>query len=320
MEISRAGKVWFIRMLTDTEIREMTEEIRRLAKEKDALILAHYYQRLEVQMAADIFGDSFELAKKAKLAENRMVVFCGVRFMAESAKILNPGKKVLLPAPDAGCPMADMVTPDDVLALREKYPDAAVVCYVNSSAATKAVSDICCTSSNAVKVVKSLPNKQIIFVPDKNLGGYVARLVPEKEFILHNGFCPTHRNITAAEVDKAKAEHPGALFAVHPECEDEVVAKADFVGSTSQIIDWCVKTDAEEFIIGTEVGVVDRLSYYHPEKKYHLLTPFLVCPNMKKTELPDVLETLRDEKNEVTMTEEEIEAAKRPLERMVAIK
>ncbi len=293
MEISRAGKVWFIRMLTDTEIREMTEEIRRLAKEKDALILAHYYQRLEVQMAADIFGDSFELAKKAKLAENRMVVFCGVRFMAESAKILNPGKKVLLPAPDAGCPMADMVTPDDVLALREKYPDAAVVCYVNSSAATKAVSDICCTSSNAVKVVKSLPNKQIIFVPDKNLGGYVARLVPEKEFILHNGFCPTHRNITAAEVDKAKAEHPGALFAVHPECEDEVVVKADFV---------------------------DRLSYYHPEKKYHLLTPFLVCPNMKKTELPDVLETLRDEKNEVTMTEEEIEAAKRPLERMVAIK
>ncbi|MCI8387438.1 MAG: quinolinate synthase NadA [Clostridiales bacterium] len=307
-------------MLSKDEIKQLSDEILRLKKEKDALILAHYYQRLEIQQVADIFGDSFELSKKAKLAENRLVVFCGVRFMAESAKILNPDKKVLLPAVDAGCPMADMVTPEDVLELRAKYPEAAVVCYVNSSAETKAVSDICCTSSNAIKVVKSLPNRQIIFVPDKNLGAYVAKFVPEKEFILHSGFCPTHRNITAAEVDKAKAEHPNALFAVHPECEDEVVAKADFVGSTSQIIDYCVNTDAPEFIIGTEVGVVDRLAYYHPEKKYHLLTPYLVCPNMKKTELSDVLAVLRDESNEVIMTQEEIEAAKAPLERMVAIK
>lgn len=307
-------------MLTTEEIKTISDEILRLKKEKNALILAHYYQRLEIQQAADIFGDSFELSKKAKLASERLVVFCGVRFMAESAKILNPAKKVLLPAPDAGCPMADMVTPEDVLALRERYPDAAVVCYVNSSAATKAVSDICCTSSNAVKVVRSLPNERIIFVPDKNLGGYVAEQIPEKRFILHNGFCPTHRNITADEVAKARAAHPEALFAVHPECEKEVVERADFVGSTSQIIDWCVKTDAPEFIIGTEVGVVDRLAYYHPEKKYHLLTPFLVCPNMKKTELTDVLETLRDEKNEVVMTEEEIAAARMPLERMVAVK
>lgn len=307
-------------MLTTEEIKTISDEILRLKKEKNALILAHYYQRLEIQQVADIFGDSFELSKKAKLASERLVVFCGVRFMAESAKILNPSKKVLLPAPDAGCPMADMVTPEDVLALRERYPDAAVVCYVNSSAATKAVSDICCTSSNAVRVVRSLPNEQIIFVPDKNLGGYVAEQVPEKKFILHNGFCPTHRNITADEVTKAREAHPNALFAVHPECEKEVVERADFVGSTSQIIDWCVKTDAPEFIIGTEVGVVDRLSYYHPEKKYHLLTPFLVCPNMKKTELTDVLETLRDEKNEVVMTLEEIEAARLPLERMVAVK
>ena len=307
-------------MLSTDEARALTDEILRLKNEKDALILAHYYQRLEVQQAADIFGDSFELSKKAKLAANRLVVFCGVRFMAESAKILNPDKKVLLPAANAGCPMADMVTPEDVLALRAKYPDAAVVCYVNSSAETKAVSDICCTSSNAIKVVRSLPNRQIIFVPDKNLGAYVAKFVPEKEFILHNGYCPTHRNITAAEVEEAKAAHPGALFAVHPECEDEVVAKADFVGSTSQIIDYCVRTDAPEFIIGTEVGVVDRLRFYHPEKKYHLLTPYLVCPNMKKTELSDLLAALRDEVNEIVLTPEQIEAAKAPLERMVAIK
>ena len=307
-------------MLSTDEARALTDEILRLKNEKDALILAHYYQRLEVQQAADIFGDSFELSKKAKLAANQLVVFCGVRFMAESAKILNPDKKVLLPAANAGCPMADMVTPEDVLALRAKYPDAAVVCYVNSSAETKAVSDICCTSSNAIKVVRSLPNRQIIFVPDKNLGAYVAKFVPEKKFILHSGYCPTHRNITAAEVEEAKAAHPGALFAVHPECEDEVVAKADFVGSTSQIIDYCVRTDAPEFIIGTEVGVVDRLRFYHPEKKYHLLTPYLVCPNMKKTELSDLLAALRDEVNEIVMTPEQIEAAKAPLERMVAIK
>lgn len=300
--------------------RELSDEILRLKKEKDALILAHYYQRLEIQKVADIFGDSFELSKKAKLADNRLIIFCGVSFMAESAKILNPTKKVVLPRADAGCRMANMVTPEDILALREKYPEAAVVCYVNSSAATKAVSDICCTSSNALKVVKSLPNRQIIFVPDKNLGGYIAKLVPEKEFILHSGFCPTHKNITAEEVERAKAEHPGALLAVHPECEAEVLERADFIGSTSQIIDYCVKTDSPEFIIGTEVGVVERLSFYHPEKKYHLLTPWLVCSDMKKTELSDVLHALETEEHEIVMTDEEIEAARLPLERMVAIK
>ena len=306
--------------MTNDNIRELSEKILRLKKEKNALILAHYYQRLEIQQVADIFGDSFELSKKAKLAENELIIFCGVSFMAESAKILNPTKKVVLPRADAGCRMANMVTPEDILELRGKYPDAAVVCYVNSSAATKAVSDICCTSSNALKVVKSLPNKRIIFVPDKNLGGYISKLVPEKEFILHSGFCPTHRNITADEVAKAKAAHPGALFAVHPECEEEVLEKADFIGSTSQIIDYCVKTDAPEFIIGTEVGVVERLEYYHPEKKYHLLTPYLVCSDMKKTELTDVLKALETEEYEIHMTDEEIEAARLPLERMVAIK
>ena len=305
--------------MTSDNIKELSDEILRLKKEKNALILAHYYQRLEIQQVADFFGDSFELAKRAKNAENELIIFCGVSFMAESAKILNPTKKVVLPRADAGCRMANMVTPEDIRSLREKYPDAAVVCYVNSSAATKAVSDICCTSSNALKVVKSLPNRQMIFVPDKNLGGYISKLVPEKEFILHSGFCPTHRNITADEVAKAKAAHPGALFAVHPECEEEVLEKADFIGSTSQIIDYCVKTGGKEYIIGTEVGVVERLEYYHPEKKYHLLTPYLICSDMKKTRLSDVLYALETEEHEIHMTDEEIEAAKQPLERMVAI-
>ncbi len=306
--------------MTSDNIKELSDEILRLKKEKNALILAHYYQRLEIQQVADFFGDSFELAKRAKNAENELIIFCGVSFMAESAKILNPTKKVVLPRADAGCRMADMVTPEDIKSLRERYPDAAVVCYVNSSAATKAVSDICCTSSNALKVVKSLPNRQIIFVPDKNLGGYISKLVPEKEFILHSGFCPTHKNITPDEVEKAKAAHPGALLAVHPECEEEVLSCADFIGSTSQIIDYCVKTGGKEYIIGTEVGVVERLEYYHPEKKYHLLTPYLICSDMKKTRLSDVLNALETGEHEIHMTDEEIEAARLPLERMVAIK
>ncbi len=299
--------------------RAITEEILRLKKEKDALILAHYYENLEIQQIADIIGDSFELSKKARLAENRLIVFCGVRFMAESAKILNPGKTVLLPRPDAGCRMADTVTAQDVRALKEKNPDAAVVCYVNSSAEVKAVSDICCTSSNALKVVKSLPQTRIIFVPDKNLGAYTAAQVPEKEFILHSGCCPVHRNIRPEAVYAARAEHPGAKFAVHPECEPEVTALADFAGSTSQIIDYCIRSDASEFIIGTEVGVVDRLTHYHPEKKFYLLDTGLVCADMKKTELSDVLAVLRDETNEILLTPEQIEAARAPLARMMAV-
>lgn len=305
---------------TDANISELKEKILRLKKEKDALILAHYYQRLEIQQIADIYGDSFELSKKAKAAKNRLIIFCGVKFMAESAKILNPDKKVVLPRADAGCRMADMVTPEDILALREKFPEAAVVCYVNSSAATKAVSDICCTSSNAIKVVGSLPNKQIIFVPDKNLGAYVAKAFPEKRFILHSGFCPTHKNITKEEAESAKALHPNAMLAVHPECENEVLELADFIGSTSQIIEYCNKTDSKEFIIGTEVGVVDRLRFYHPEKEYHLLTPYLLCGDMKKTELSDVLNALETEEHEIFMTDNDMEAARLPLERMVAIK
>lgn len=295
-------------------------EILRLKAEKNALILAHYYENLEIQQIADCFGDSFELAKKARAAENPLVIFCGVRFMAESAKILNPAKKVLIPRMDAGCPMADMVTPADVMRLRGEYPDAAVACYVNSSAAVKAVSDICVTSSNALKICASLPQKQIIFVPDKNLGTYVKDKLPEKEILLYSGYCPIHRGVTVSEAKAAKAAHPYALFAVHPECEADVAALADFVGSTSQIIDFCVKSDAASFIIGTERGVVDRLEYYHPEKTYHLLAPSLVCTDMKKTTLSDVLTALRDETGEILLSDEAITGARASLERMVAVK
>ena len=306
-------------MPNNDNIQTLCDEIQRLKREKDALILAHYYQRLDVQLIADIYGDSFELSKKARLSDKKLAIFCGVSFMAESVKILNPEKTVLLPEPSAGCRMADMVTAADVVALREKYPDAAVVCYVNSSAETKAVSDICCTSSNAVKVVGSLKNKQIIFIPDKNLGAYVAKFLPDKEFILHSGWCPIHHGITTDEVKAAKNEHPGALVTVHPECEPEVSALADYVGSTSQMIGFCEKSVAKEFIVGTEVGVVERLNYYNPDKKFHLLTPHTVCDDMKKTTLKSVLAALRGEVDEVTLTKEQIEAAKLPLERMMQI-
>ncbi len=298
----------------------LTEEILRLKREKDALILAHYYESLELQLLADIVGDSLELSRKAKLAENRLVVFCGVRFMAESAKILNPAKKVVLPVADAGCPMADTITPEDILELRKKYPDATVVCYVNSTAETKAVSDICCTSSNAVKLVRSLDAKRVIFVPDRNLGAYVKANVPEKEVITFDGGCPIHNSVTEAEVLAAKAAHPNALVASHPECPKAVLDHSDYVGSTAQILDFVAASDAEEFIIGTEVGVVDRLNHFAPGKKYHLLTDRLTCADMKKTTLADLYRALAEETHEIHMTDSEIEAAKLPLERMLAIK
>ena len=307
-------------MPTKEEKQALIDEILRLKKEKDALILAHYYQDLAIQQIADIVGDSFELAKKAKQAENRIIVFCGVEFMAESAKLLNPNKKVLLPRHDAGCLMANMALPEYVLEFKSKYPDAAVVCYVNTFASTKCIADICVTSSNAVKICRSIENKRIIFVPDENLGAYVASQVPEKEFILYDGYCPIHKRVTPEQADVVKAAHPGAKLCVHPECGAAVCAKADFVGSTSQILDYCINSADKEFIIGTEVGVVDRLEYYHPEKKYYLLSPSLVCVDMKKTTLADVLASLRDESGEVVMSDKMIKAAGAPLEKMVAVK
>lgn len=298
-------------------MNELHEQIMKLKPEKDALILAHYYQRLEVQDVADMVGDSYALAKYAREATQGTIILCGVRFMAESAKILSPDKTVYLPASDAGCPMADMVTPEDVLSLRQKHPEAAVVCYVNSSAAVKSVSDICCTSSSAVRIVRSLPQRQIIFVPDQNLGAFVAGQVPEKEIILFAGFCPTHHRIGAEDAKMAKRAHPHAIFLAHPECRAEVLEYADFIGSTAGILDFARSSDADEFIIGTEVGVVEILQRELPEKKILSVKSAFVCPNMKKTRLEDVLRCLQGDVAPVELSPEELNGARLSLERMV---
>jgi quinolinate synthase len=293
------------------------ECIQQLKKERNALVLAHLYQRGEIQDMADFVGDSFDLSRRASQTQADVIVFCGVYFMAESAKILNPEKTVLLPVLEAGCPMADMVTAEDVLRLKERYPQAAVACYVNSSAEVKAASDICCTSSNAVRIVRSLPQKQVIFVPDRNLGSFVALNVPEKEIILFQGFCPTHERVTMEDVQKAREARPDALVLVHPECPPAVVAAADFAGSTAQILEYAGKSDCMEFIIGTEEGLLHRLNKLNPEKRFWLLSPRLFCPNMKKTSLDDVLYSLENNVYSIALDEETEKRARHSLERML---
>lgn len=300
-------------------MNELQEKIISLKKKSNTLILAHYYQRLEVQDIADAVGDSFKLAKLAQEATQDKIILCGVRFMAESAKILNPDKTVYLPAPLAGCPMADMITPEDVLKLREKYPESAVVCYVNSSSAVKAVSDICCTSSSAEKVVRSLPNKQIIFVPDRNLGSYVAKQIPEKEFILYEGFCPVHNTITSCEAESFKRTHPHAKILVHPECRAEVLKHADYIGSTAGILKYARNSDAKAFVIGTELGVYEILKREMPDKEILILRDEFICKNMKKTELSDILACLEGKRDPIEMDGEEMDKARVCLERMVNV-
>ena len=300
-------------------MNELQEKILKLKKERNTLILAHYYQTLPVQDIADFVGDSFALAKLAQNATQDTIIMCGVRFMAESAKILNPNKTVSLPSEDAGCPMADMLTPEDVLTLRRKYPEAAVVCYVNSSASVKAVSDICCTSSSAEKVVRSLPNNQIIFVPDKNLGAYVAKSAPEKEIILFEGCCPIHNGVSALDAKTAKKLSPNAKVLVHPECKPEVLELADYIGSTAGILDYARKTDSKELIIGTELGVFEILKRELPDKKLFLIKENFVCADMKKTELSDILACLKSERHPIEMPDDDMLGARASLERMVDI-
>jgi quinolinate synthase len=295
------------------------DEIERLKKEKNAIILAHYYQTEDIQDAADIVGDSYALSKTARDNDAGIIVFCGVKFMAESAKILSPHKKVLLPVMEAGCPMAEMVTPEDIKELRAKYPDAAVVTYVNSTSEVKAVSDICVTSSNAVKVVRSLKEKRIIFVPDQNLASYVASQVPEKEIIPFHGYCVVHHRLTAKDADGALAAIPDALLLVHPECPPEVTKKADYVGSTAGIIEYARKSEGSRFIIGTEMGILHVLKKENPDKHFFLLAPKLLCTNMKKTKIADVLDALKFEQHEIHLSDEIIEKAKRSLDRMLEV-
>lgn len=301
-------------------MNELQKKILALKKERDCLILAHYYQTLAVQDIADEVGDSFALAKLAQSATQSSIMMCGVRFMAESAKILNPGKTVYLPVAEAGCPMADTIGAEAVLALRKKYPEAAVVCYVNSTAAVKAVSDVCCTSSSAEKVVRSLPNRQIIFIPDKNLGAYVAKQVPEKEIILYDGCCPIHDGVTAEQAAAAKKAHPEAKLLAHPECNKEVLAMADYVGSTAGILALARKEPEGSYIIGTENGVYDILSRELSHAHIYALKPDFVCADMKKTSLEDVLACLEGKRAPIELPAAEMNAARTCLERMIAVK
>lgn len=298
----------------------LAEEIRRLKKERNAIILAHNYQVPEVQDVADIVGDSFALSQHAAETDSDVIVFCGVHFMAESAKILSPDKTVLLPVRDAGCPMADMVTAPKLREMKARYPDAAVVCYVNSSAEVKAESDVCCTSSNALKVVASLENKQVIFVPDKNLGSYIASKVKNKEIILWKGFCITHKRVKVEEVQKIRQLHPNAKILMHPECEPEVQKLADFLGSTSAIIKYAGEIPEKDIIIGTEEGILHLLKKQNPDKNFYLLSMGLICTNMKKTRLEDVHSALLNMQHEIHVDEDIRIKALKSLERMLKIK
>nr|WP_205684297.1 quinolinate synthase NadA [Clostridium formicaceticum] len=299
--------------------REMIEEIKRLKKEKNAIILAHNYQIPEIQEIADIVGDSLKLSQEAAKTSADIIVLSGVHFMAESVKILSPEKKVLLPVYDAGCPMADMIDVEKLKIFKQQYPNIPVVCYVNSSAEVKGESDICCTSSNALKIVKSLKSDRVLFIPDKNLGSYIAKQLPEKEVISWEGFCITHHRVKPGEIDAVKQKHPEALVLVHPECTPEVVERADFVGSTSQIIQYATEGENKTYVIGTEMGVLHKLRKSNPDKTFYLLSPALVCFNMKKTTLRDVYLALQNEEKEIVVEEEVRKKALKALETMINI-
>lgn len=299
-------------------MNKLSEKINNLKKEKNAVILAHYYVDGSVQEIADYVGDSYYLAKIAKSCEADTIVFCGVKFMGESAKILNPEKTVLMPDGSADCPMAHMATEKKVLEMKEKYDDLAVVCYINSSARLKTVSDVCVTSANALKIVNALPNKNIFFIPDKNLGSFVAENT-DKNIILNDGFCPIHNDISKEDVEAVKNAHKGVKVLMHPECPKDVLALADCIGSTSQIIDYAEKCDDDEFIIVTETGVLYELQEKCPGKRFWFTEPMPVCADMKKITLQKVYDCLENNLNEVFVDSETERKALIPLNRMLEL-
>lgn len=295
------------------------EEIQKLKEEKNAVILAHYYVEPEIQEIADYIGDSFYLSKVAVGLKEQTIVFCGVSFMGESAKVLNPGKTVLMPDADADCPMAHMAAPETIEKMRSKYEDLAVVCYINSTAELKKYSDVCVTSANAVGIVKALPNKYIFFIPDRNLAHYVASQVPEKTFVYNEGYCPTHEKMQTREIEKAKELHPAAEVLSHPECPKAVLDMSDYIGSTTGIINYAAKSEAEEFIICTEKGVCYQLMKDNPGKRFYFTETEPVCPDMKKITLEKILHVLKTGDNEVQVDAELREASRKPLERMLEL-
>ena len=297
----------------------LTEEINRLKKEKDAVILAHYYAEPEVQEVADYVGDSFYLSRVAVGLAEQTIVFCGVSFMGESTKILNPGKTVLMPDLSADCQMAHMADAGTIRRMREKYEDLAVVCYINSTAELKKYSDICVTSANAVEIVKALPNRNIFFIPDKNLAHYVAEQVPEKHFVFNEGYCPVHEELQLRELMEAKAMHPDAEVLSHPECREEVLKQSDYIGSTSGIIQYAARSDSREFIVCTETGVRWKLEKDNPEKKFYFTKTEPVCRDMKLNTLEKLLHVLKTGENAVEVDQELQELSKKPLVRMLEL-
>jgi quinolinate synthase len=304
-------------MTITLEQKVLIDKINRLKKSKSAVILVHNYQRPEIYEVADYIGDSLELCRKAAETSAEIILFCGVRFMAESAAVLNPDKKVLIPYLDAGCAMADMVDAKGLRSFKRKHPYAKVVCYMNSSVEVKAESDICCTSSNAVKIVKSLKEKEIIFVPDKNLAAYVQKQVPEKKIIPWQGFCPVHHSLTKEYIMDARKTYPNAKILAHPECRPEVLKLADHISSTSGMVN-CAKNDnAREFFVLTECGMTERLSRELPDKKFYGLCN--MCFDMKKNTLPAVLKCLQDEKPVVRVDKKVALKAKKAFDRMFEV-
>ncbi len=297
----------------------VTEQIQALKKEKNAVILAHYYVPDEVQEIADYIGDSFYLSKVAATTDADVLVLCGVSFMGESARILNPEKTVLLPDMEADCPMAHMADREKIQELKKQYEDLAVVCYINSTAELKTCADVCVTSANALEIVRALPNRHIFFIPDENLGRYVASKIPDKHFIFNDGHCPVHARLSREAVERAKKEHPGAEVLVHPECVPEVLALADFIGSTSGIIRYAGGSSCKSFIICTEEGVLCELKKRNPDRQFYMVTDDFRCPDMKKVTLDKVLKVLEEGCNRVEVDPELSRTSMRPLERMLEL-
>lgn len=300
-------------------IRQMQDEILQTKKERGVFILAHSYERQEILEIADVTGDSYRLARAVQDVKEERVLMCGVRFMAETVKILAPEKRVFLSHKNAGCPMADNLTPELLAVLKKKHPNAVTAAYINTTAKVKAMSDVCVTSSSAVDVLSRLKEKEILFVPDSNLGRYCAKRLPDKKFFFFNGGCPVHMSADRYDTERVKAAHPNALFLVHPECFEEVATRADYVGSTSGIMDYVRASDRNEFIIGTENSIKEHLEYEFPDKKFYPLSERFVCANMRLTTLSSVRAALSGGGEEILLDEELRLAAKKCIDRMISL-
>lgn len=307
-------------MVIKMTIAELQNEIIRLKKEKDICILAHSYQAREILEVADYTGDSYKLSVDASKAPNKNIVMSGVRFMAETCKILSPEKKVYLPNPHAGCSMADQMDKQLISQVKKQFPDYTVVAYINTTADLKTICDVCVTSSSAIEICSKIENKNILFIPDCNLGAFVAKQLPEKNFKLLSGGCPIHACVNTDDVKKAKELYPDAELLVHPECTPEVAAMADYIGSTSGIMNYAIESDKKEFIIGTEISIAEHLQYMCPDKNFHYLTLKLICPNMKATTLVDLYNCVKgDAGEEIILDDKTITDAKKCIDEMIRL-